>query len=179
MDVTTQIKQQIMKKLTAVFIAMVTVSFAFGQSKAVEDFQNKYKNDRDAKVVSLNGSIFQLVANIAEFADEDEDAQVVARIAKGIKSMNLISVPMLKAGIELKQIEDLKDKLKSEKYDELMTVRDGRDRVYFMAKTGENKINNMLILITQEEDEFVLINIDGVLDMKDLAYLADNHKKWH
>ncbi|HNP19397.1 MAG TPA: DUF4252 domain-containing protein [Fulvivirga sp.] len=168
-----------MKKLIAVFIAMVTVSLAYGQSKAVEDFQNKYKNDRDAKVVTLNGSLFELIGNIAQFAEEDEDAQVAARIAKGITSMNLLSVPMFKTGIDLKEVESLKDRIKSEKYDELMTVRDGRERVYFMAKTGGNQIDNMLILITSDDDEFVLINIDGKLDMKDLAYMADNHKKWH
>ncbi|MEQ8245982.1 DUF4252 domain-containing protein [Fulvivirga sp.] len=168
-----------MKKLMSIILFTATATFTFGQSKAVEDFSNKFKNDRDAKVVSLNGGIFELVANIAQFADDDEDAEVIGRLASGIKSMNILSIPMYRAGLELSDIDDLKNKLKSEKYEELMTMREGRDRVYFMAKTGGDKINNMLMLINSDDDDFTLINIDGIIEMKDLAYMAKNHDNWH
>ncbi len=168
-----------MKKLMTTLVLAGAVLVAQAQSKAVQDFQNKYENDRDAKVVSLNGSLFQLVSNITKLAEDDKDAEVMSRIAGGINAMKILAVPLFKTGLELKEIEDLRSKLKSEKYEELMTVRDGRERVYFMAKSGENKINNMLVLINDDKDEFVLINIDGELDMKDLAYLAEHHKDWH
>jgi hypothetical protein len=168
-----------MKKLIAVVFFSAMFSLTYGQSKAVEDFSNKYKNDRDAKVISLNGGLFELFSNIAKFADEDEDAKVMGRIAAGIKSMNVLSLPMYKTGLEVKEIDDLKNKLKSEKYEELMTLREGTDRIYIMAKTTDSKINNMLMLINSDDDDFTLINIDGTLEMKDLAYLAKNQKDWH
>lgn len=168
-----------MKKLMSIVLFSAITSFAFGQSKAVEDFSNKYKNDRDAKVVSLNSGIFQLVANIAQFADDDEEAEVIGRLAAGIKSMNILSIPMYGSGLDVADIDELKTKLRSEKYEELMTVREGRDRVYFMARSGGDKINNMLMLINSDNDDFTLINIDGVIEMKDLAYMAKNHDDWH
>ena len=158
-----------MKKLMSIVLFSAIATFAFGQSKAVEDFNNKYKNDRDAKVVSLNGGIFELVANIAQFAHDDEDAEVIGRLASGIKSMNILSLPMYRTGLEVSDIDNLKNNLKSEKYEELMTVREGRDRVYFMAKTGGDKISNLLMLINSDDDDFTLINIDGSIEMKDLA----------
>ncbi|MEQ8927721.1 MAG: DUF4252 domain-containing protein [Fulvivirga sp.] len=166
-----------MKKLSLIVAALVICGSAFSQSKSVEAFHNKYKDDRDASVVTLNGNIFGLISNIAGFSEE-EDAQTVSRIAKGINSMNVLALPMDKIGISVKEIDNLRDDIKKEGYEEMMTVRDGRERVYFLAKTNKSQINNMLILTNKDDDEFVLINLDGILEMKDLAYLADHHKEW-
>lgn len=166
-----------MKKVSLVIVALFVSVVSMAQSKAVEDFQSKYKDDRDASSVNLNGSIFELISNIAGLG-EDEDAETISRIAKGIKSMNILAIPMDKAGISMSEIDNLRSKIKSEKYEELMTVRDGRERVYVMAKTNDNQIDNMLILVNGDDDKFVLMNLDGVLELKDLAYLAEHRNKW-
>lgn len=166
-----------MKKLQLLIVALFISTFSMAQSKAVEDFYDKYKDDRDASVVNLNGSIFELISNIAALG-EDEDAETISRIADGIKSMDILAIPMDRAGISMSEIDDLRSKIKSEKYEELMTVRDGRERVYIMAKTTNKQIDNMLILVNGDDDKFVLMNLDGILEMKDLAYLAENRGRW-
>lgn len=166
-----------MKKLTLIIIAGFISAASFAQSKYVEQFHDKYKDDRDASVVSLNGSIFELISTIASYG-EDEDSETVSRIAKGINSMNILSIPLEKAGIALSEIDDLRKNIKGEGYEELMTAREGKERVYFLAKTKDNEINNMLILVNDGDDEFVLMNLDGILNMKDLAYLAEHRKNW-
>ena len=151
-------------------------SAAMAQSKSADEFHNKYQGDRDATVVKLNGSIFNLVANIAAEADEaDEDAQALARIAKEINSIKILSVPVYKSGLEPDDIKQLRNDLISEKYDELMTVRDGSDRIYFLAQGDEKEVRNMYVLI-QEDREFTMLSIDGRLKMADLSYLANHHK---
>ena len=166
-----------MKKLGLLLIAVIFTTSLQAQSKAAEDFINKYKEDRDASHVTLEGNIFQLIANIAEFA-EDEDAETMGRIAKGIKSMNILKLDTYKAGIDMKEIDALHASIKGEGYEEMMSARDGREHIRFLAKTNDSQINNMLIMIKDGDDEFALINLDGVLEMKDLAYLAENHRKW-
>lgn len=166
-----------MKKVSLIVLATVISIGSYGQSKAVDNFYEKYKDDRDASVVTLNSSIFQLFSNIAELAD-DEDAATMARISKGIKAMNILALPLDKIGISMNEVEDLRNNIVKEGYEELMTVRDGRERVYFLAKTGNSKINNMLILVNDGRDEFVLMNLDGVLEMKDLAYMVENRDRW-
>lgn len=166
-----------MKKVSLIIVAVFVSVAAMAQSRAAEAFYNKYKDDRDASEVNLNGSIFELISSIAGLG-EDEDAETISRIAKGIKSMNILALPMDKAGISMKEIESLRSEIKAEKYDELMTVKDGRERVYFMAKTTDKQIQNMLIMISGDDDKFVLMNLDGILDMKDLAYLAEHRDKW-
>lgn len=167
-----------MKKLAALIITACLATVAFGQSKTVEAFQNKYKDDRDAKVVSLNGSLFELIAKIGSFDEEDEDLQVMSRIAENIKSMNVLSIPLYKSGFTREDVEKMRKNLKGEHYEELMTVRDGADKIYFMTQGNKDQIKNMLVLV-QEEEDFVLLNIDGSLQMEDLAYLAKNRKRWN
>lgn len=167
-----------MKKLIAIVLLAGVTTIAFGQSKTIEAFHSKYKEDRDAKVVSLNGSLFKLVASVASFEESDEDAKTIARIADGIASMEILAIPMYKTGFDHKSIDDMRSQLKGEKYEELMTVKEGSDRIYFMTQGTDSQIKNMLVLI-REDDEFMVLNINGSLDMKDLAYLAKHHKDWN
>ncbi|MCA6073693.1 DUF4252 domain-containing protein [Fulvivirga sedimenti] len=162
-----------MKNLLIVLLFASTA--VYSQSKSAAEFQEKYKDDRDATVVSISGSLFNLFANIAEAAEEgDEEAQAMARIAKNINSMKIISVPVYRSGLQPDAILKLRKDLISEKYDELMQVRDGQDHVYFLAQGDEKEVRNMYVLI-QEENDFTMLEIDGVLNMSDLAYLARNH----
>lgn len=167
-----------MKKLIALLLVTGTATFAFGQSKTIEDFHSKYKDDRDAKVVSLNGGLFKLIASIADVEESDEDVKTIARIADNITSMDILSIPMYESGFDSKSIDDMRSQLHKEKYEELMTVKEGSDRIYFMTQGTGSQVKNMLVLI-REEEEFMVMNINGSLDMKDLAYLARNHRKWN
>lgn len=159
--------------VTLVLIA-VTGASAFSQSKSAEAFRAKYENDRDAKVVTMNGSMFELLSNIADNMEDDEESQAIARIARGIKSMQVLAVPMFRSGLEPDEVENLHNDLLKEKYEELMQVRDGAQRVWFMAQGNTNELRNMIVLV-REEEEFIMFNIDGTLNMKDLAYIVDNH----
>ena len=166
-----------MKKLFASIMLVAFVTTAWAQSQVVEDFQNKYKDDRDAKVVAINGGLFKILSGIASYG-EDEEALAFSRISDNIKSMNILSIPLYKSGFDPDEIDEMRSNLEKDDYDELMTIRDGGDRIYIMAQGAKNEVRNMLVLI-REEKEFVLMNIDGTLDMKDLAILAKNHKDWN
>ena len=162
-----------MKYLT--LILLFATSVAWSQSKSAAAFQEKYRDDRDATVVTISGSMFNLFANIADAAEEDdEEAQAMARIARDIKSMRILSVPVYKSGMERDEILKLRDDLKKEKYDELMQVRDGQDHVFFLAQGDEKEVRNMYVLI-HEKDDFTMLEIEGTLRMADLARLARHH----
>ena len=167
-----------MKKTTTLLAALVLIStFAIGQSKSVDAFKNKYKDDRDATVVTLQGNIFKLIGSIAEYSD-DEDAKALSKVADGIKSMQILALPKYETGLDSEEIKALKSNIKKESYEELMNMKEGRETVVIYSLGNEDEVRDMLILV-EEKDEFVLINIDGVLRMKDLAYIANNHKKWN
>jgi hypothetical protein len=165
-----------MKHLLAITLLLVSGGL-FAQSKSAEAFRAKYQDDRDAKVVSVSGNLFQLLANIANEVEEDEDAKALARIASEIRSMHILSVPLLKSGLELAEIKKLRSDIMNEKYEEFFTARDGKENIQVLAQGSKSEVRNMLVLI-QSDDEFVLMNVDGVIDVKDLAVMARNHDKW-
>ena len=168
-----------MRKLTVTTLAVFVLSgMAWAQSKTVADFHQKYKDDRDATLVQLNGGLFKLLASIASYDAGDEDAQVIARISDNIESMDILSVPLFDSGLTPSEFDDMRGQLRKEKYEELMEIREGRDRVSFLTQGGANEVRNMVVLIREEENA-VVMNINGTLDMKDLAYLAKHGRKFH
>jgi hypothetical protein len=167
-----------MKRLaTLILMALILPLVSMGQSKAVVDFQNKYSDDRDASFVTIQGSLFNFVASIADF-DDDPEAQALGRIADGIEAMQVLSVPYFEADLSKAEVQDLKASLKKENYESLMSAKDGREYVEVMAKGSGSEIRDIIILV-DNRDQFVLISMDGVLSMEDISYLSKNHKNWH
>ena len=77
-----------MKKLTGLMIIALLPFIAMAQSKSVTSFQNKYSDHDDATFVTIKGSLFNLIASVADYDDKDdpdEDLQAFGRIADGIK----------------------------------------------------------------------------------------------
>lgn len=166
-----------MKKATLIVALALVSSITFSQSKSIDSFKNKYKDDRDATKVTLQGNIFKLISSIAEYSD-DEDAQALSKIADGIKSMQILSLPKYETRLDPDEIKQLKSNIKKDSYEELMNMKEGRETVVIYSQGSEDEVRNMLILV-EDKDDFVLINIDGVLKMKDLAYIASHHDKWN
>lgn len=165
-----------MKKLFALMLcSLLALSMSFAQSKTVKAFQEKYENDRDASVVHLNSGLFKIMAALAGAAEDDEDAEAIARISDGIKSLDIVSIPFYKSGVDPSEVDNLRRKLKKENYEELMEMKDGRDRLYFLTQGDANEIKNMVVLV-REEEKLVVMNLDGVLNMKDFAYMAKHAK---
>ena len=98
-------------------------------------------------------------------------------MADGIKSMQIISLPKYEVGLDSDEIKSLKSSIKKESYEELMNIKEGKETTVIYSQGKEDEVRNMLILV-EEKNEFALINIDGVLKMKDLAYIASHHDKW-
>ncbi len=166
-----------MKKLTTMMLLALLPFAGSTQSKAVTSFQQKYADNRDVTHVSINGPVFGFLASLAEY-DDDPDAQAFANVAAGIKSMEILQVPYYETGLDRDEVTDLRHHRAKDGYEELVTVRDGRERVNIMAQGNEDELRNMLIL-AEEKDHFTLLSIKGRLSMKDLSYLAENHRSFH
>lgn len=164
-----------MKELTALILFFMASLMGSAQS-TVKEFTDKYKGEKDATVVTLKGNIFNLLGDIAEWSDDD-DAEIAARIFKGIKSMEILSLSLYDASISKEEITDFKSNLLKEKYEEYINVRDGRETVEVYAQGSKENISNILIII-QERDDFSLVNIDGSLSHKDIAYIVKHHDDW-
>ena len=165
-----------MKKLTAILMIALLPAVALAQSKSVIDFQSKFSNDPDVTTVLIKGPLFKFIASIADHND-DPEMEAIGRIANGIKSMEVFSVPFY-TDLNREDISSLRNGLKKDGYEELLVVRDGKDHVNIMSQGKEDEIRNMVIL-AEEKENFTLLSINGKLSMKDLSYLSKHHDDFH
>lgn len=170
-----------MKKLIAIMIIALLPAGVMAQSKSLDSFIDKYIDHEDVTYVQIKGSLFNLISSIAEYdngEEPDEDLQAIGRMADGIKSMVVLSVPYYDTNISKEEVTSLKSALVKEKYEEFIKVKDGKELVSVMAQGSGDKVSNGIILV-EEKDEFTLIRFTGSLSMKDLNYLGKNHDNWH
>jgi len=168
-----------MKKLTTLMIMVILPFVGMAQSKIVNNFQEKYSNHNDATFVTVKGSLFNLIASIAEYAgEEDEEMKTFARIADGIKSMQVLKVPYYDTNLNREEVASFRKSLTKEDYEEFISVKEGKELINVLAQGATDEIRNMLVLI-EEKQHFTLLSINGRLSMKDLSYLSKNHSKFH
>ena len=152
---------------------------AMAQSKSVSAFQDKYNDHDDVTYVTIKGSLFSLIGSIAEYDDDaDEDTKAMARIANGIKSMEVLQVPFYDTDLNREEVSTFRKALTKEDYEEFLMVKEGKELINVMAQGAADEIRNMLVLV-EEKEEFTLISINGTLSMKDLSYLSKHHKNFH
>jgi Domain of unknown function (DUF4252) len=168
-----------MKKLTGLIILAVLPFLAMAQSKSVSSFQDKYSDHDDVTYVTIKGSLFNLIASIAEYDDDpDEDLKALANIANDIKSMQVLKVPYYDTDLSRAEVSSLRKSLEKENYEEFLMVKEGKELINVMAQGAEDEIRNMLVLV-DEKESFTVISIDGKLSMKDLSYLSKHHRNFH
>jgi len=168
-----------MKKLTGLMIIAMLPFLAMAQSKSVSAFQDKYSDHEDVTYVAVKGSLFNLIASIAEYdEDPDEEMEAMARIANGIKSMEVLKVPYYETDLDRDEVATLRSSLQKDSYEDFLTVKEGKELINVMAQGAEDEIRNMIVLV-EEKDDFTLISINGTLSMKDLSYLSKNHHNFH
>ncbi|RLD19618.1 MAG: hypothetical protein DRI71_11540 [Bacteroidetes bacterium] len=170
-----------MKKLTGLMMIALLPFLAMAQSKSVTNFQDKYSDHDDATFVTIKGSLFNLIASVADYDDKDdpdEDLQAFGRIADGIKSMEVLRVPFYETDLNREELATFKKALQKEGYEEFIMVKEGKELVNVLAQGAEDEIRNMLVMVEEKED-FTLISINGTLSMKDLSYLSKNHSNFH
>ncbi len=115
--------------------------------------------------------------NDSDNEEMDPDLQAIARIADGLTSMQILTVDKYDVGVTSEEISSLKKSLSKDGYESLMSMKEGRQQVNFMAQGESDELRNMLIVVDDKE-EFVLISIEGVLSSEDLSYISRQHSRW-
>ena len=168
-----------MKTTIVITILLLVPVLLLAQSKSLEAFQKKYENDRDATVVIIKGPLFSIFAKLGEYAEEeDKELRSIGKLADNIQSMKILSLPTYKVGIEQSEINQLKNNLIAENYEELFSAREGRKTINLFSQGNKSEIRNMVVLVNKKDD-FTIMNINGNLSIKDLAVLAKNFRHFH
>ena len=166
-----------MKFLTiffAIFLTAGATTSALAQEDAISKYFSKYVDDERFTVVYISGKMFDLI-NKMEIDLDDEEASAILSVCKDLKGLRILTTE--ENGLQFYN-EALKI-INKNSYETLMTVREGKsENVQFLVKdsNGGNTINELLLLVGGESEDFVLISFIGNIDLKEVGKLSKAFK---
>lgn len=160
-----------MKVLIISLLALFLATAGQAQ-RGVNSLYREYKHAGEERIhFQVPGLLFWMASQFGENRTE-------RRLIRSIKNVKLL---VIEKGNPITPAESDKMIRKAEKsgIENLIMVRDGRTRVNIMGREKNGKIRNLLIMVN-EEDEFVLISMRTRLrisDLNDLIELMQKQRK--
>ncbi len=152
---------------------LVAVSGLMAQNNAIEKYFNQYIDDENFTVVYISPRFFNLFEKLDLSGMEDEEAQILADIAKDMKELRVLTTDVKPR----KYYEEAKAKINTKDYEILMTVRSkDKDNVEILAKSDEYNTIRELLLISGSDTDFALISFVGTISMDKVSKLINQDK---
>lgn len=167
-----------MKYLAIFFALFLTAGFAnsaVAQEDAISKYFSKYVDDERFTVVYISGKMFELI-NKMEIDLDDEEAEAILAVCKDLQGLRILTTE--ENGLQF--YKEALQVINKNEYETLMTVREGKsENVQFLVKDsgGGNVINELLLLVGGEAEEFVLISFIGKIDLNEVSKLSKAFKE--
>lgn len=145
---------------------LAAISQLPAQNDAITRFFEKYVDDERFTVVYVSPKMFQLVSKIET---DDEEWNKVREIVKDLGGLRVLVADSIENG--LTYYKDALSRVPVGEYEELLTVRDGKEHVRIWVKDTENIIEELLLLVGAP-DEFVLLSFTGKIDLDKISELS-------
>ncbi|MCB0518646.1 MAG: DUF4252 domain-containing protein [Lewinellaceae bacterium] len=153
--------------LFAMFFAVGTTS---AQEDAISKYFSKYVDDERFTVVYVSGKMFEMI-NKMELDLDDAEAEAILSVCKDLKGLRILTTEENGA----KFYKEALGIINKNEYETLMTVREGKEQnVQFLAKTGGggNTLDELLLLVGGEGEDFVLLSFIGKIDLNEVGKLS-------
>jgi hypothetical protein len=158
-------KQEIMKRVVLIILAVAFPALMFAQNKAVDKLFEKYKGREGITTVSISPELFQMVnaMGIEEIEEQDFPLDKIA-------SVKILTIEENEGYEGVNFYEEIKNELDVSDFAEVMTVNDGGEEVRMWMKVDQKSVSEFLLIVGGDDN--VLIYITGNFDMKDLESLS-------
>ena len=146
-------------------ICLFAGSMLFAQNNTFKSLFDKYENEDNVTIVSISKSLFNLIPDNIKTNNID-----IKSITSKIESMLIITSE--KSSMKEKMYDDFKSLVeKNKSYEELMRIRSDKTNVIFNVRKKGDLINELIMLVNDEED-FVAIQILGNFTIEDIQKVA-------
>jgi hypothetical protein len=156
-----------MKRLLLALLLVIASTQLFAQQgSAIDRFFQKYESDRTFTLISVTPKMFSMFTKL-DF--NTADGQSFLKVIKKIKGLKILVKEDTKEGGRL--FNEASSQLTKE-YEELMTVRDGKDDLRFLVK--ENAQGNIaeLVMLIGSDTEFLAMSLVGDIDLVEISQIA-------
>lgn len=160
-----------MKKLIITIIAMQLLAFGVqAQNSAIASLFDKYSDNEAFTKVSINSKMFDL---FTEFEPDDPDTKEMANAISKLKGLKILAADSI--GNAQKYYKEAKASIQNSNFEELMSIRDGKDDMVFMIQEEGGKISELLMLVGGDYN-FVAMSLFGEIDLKQISKLSKGMK---
>ncbi len=154
-----------MRKLVFIVLFLVPGFLLADNDKgALSSFFQKYNDNQEFTYVNFTPKLFEMFA--AMEPEEDED---MLNLIKSFTSVQILAADStIKSGSYYNEVQNL---IKSNVFDELAVIKDGDNNVKILVKEANSKISELLVVVSGSH-KFVLVDMVGNIDLKDLKKLS-------
>jgi hypothetical protein len=156
--------------LIVLFLTAGITSTAQAQEDAISKYFSKYVDDERFTVVYVSGKMFQMI-NKMELDLDDEEAQAIMAVCKDLKGLRILTTET-DGG---KFYKEALNTISTKGYETLLEVREGKsENVKFLVKdsNGGNTLDELLLLVGGENEDFVLLSFIGKIDLNQVGKLS-------
>lgn len=156
-----------MKTIITIIIAVLMSGYTFAQ-----DF-SKYENQPGMSTVIINKNMFKLMSRL-DLNSQDEEIQQYVDLINNMENIKIFKTNNQKMRDDL--TADANTYVKNNKLEELMRVQEDGKKVSFMFKPGktDDEILQLFMLVDgmSDEEETIVIIINGLIDLRQVSKLA-------
>jgi hypothetical protein len=156
-----------MKRLLLALLLVIASTQLFAQQgSAIDRFFQKYESDQSFTLISVTPKMFSMFTKLDINSSE---GQSFMKVIKKIKGLKILAKEETKEGARL--FREASAQLTKE-YEELMTVRDGKDDLRFLVR--ENAQGNIaeLVMLIGSDTEFLAMSLVGDIDLAEISQIA-------
>ncbi|MBW8687639.1 DUF4252 domain-containing protein [Chitinophaga rhizophila] len=154
--------------LLALLLTVAGLQLFAQQGSGIDRFFEKYENDQSFTLISVTPKMFSMFSKLDIHSMEGKQFM---QIVKKIRGLRILARENAKGGNALfKEASAMLNK----EFEELMTVRDGKDDLRFLVK--ENAKGNIaeLIMLVGSDAEFLAMSLIGDIDLNEISQLANS-----
>lgn len=159
-----------MKKLLLILTLVIIGNMVYAQSKSVEALYQKHKSDPEFFHLDLGGSFM----NFAKSLDVKIDNDKAESITNSMERLKMFKLPT-NGNQANAEFATLKKSLEKEKFDLMMEASE-KNSSFMIYTKGSKRISDVVVLVKDKSDEFIIIELQGNFDSKALADVGSNFK---
>jgi len=167
-----------MKYCSIVIVALLlTAGQAMAQKKSLRKFYREQRKEAYGMRIGVGRIPLKLAAWIVPKSTEKEEGIPLKDLLSKVQKVKVYMLTGLESAVDVAAIERLKTNLKEKDgFEALVEVRNAGANIFVMNKGTDDELGNVVLLV-QEESEFVIVNLRTKLHVNDVNMLIEGFAK--
>lgn len=156
------------------FLLVLGLSLALPQHLMAQTgnaFFDRYSGQDGFTAINITPKMFELIAAMSIDA-EDPEAQAILEMIESIEGLNVLIYEGGGNASPRSLFQEARKSVPSGNFEELMTVQGDEEQVHILVEDGKPGYIKQLVLMVDDQDEFVFLTLRGNIELAQIAKLA-------